>query len=64
MRLASDSPSPIIACIAAAIANSQIVVTQVRAVPTLPVGFDYADITVLDWIAAEERRLGRSLPPN
>jgi hypothetical protein len=45
-------------------AHSQIVVTQVRAVPTLPVGFDYADITVLDWIAAEERRLGRSLPPN
>jgi len=64
VRLSLDSPSPIIASIAAVIAHSQIVVTQVRAVPTLPVGFDYADITVLDWIAAEERRLGRSLPPN
>jgi hypothetical protein len=46
------------------IAHSQIAVTQHRAVPTLPAGFEYADITVLDWIAAEERRLGRSLPPN
>jgi hypothetical protein len=64
LRLALDCPSPIIAGIAAAVAHSPIVVTQVRAVPTLPVGFDYADITVLDWIATEERRLGRSLPPN
>jgi hypothetical protein len=39
------------------IAHSQIVVAQpYRAVSNLPAGFDYADIAVLDWIAAEGRR--------
>ena len=64
LRVILNSPSPIMASVSAMIAHSQTVVTQPRAVPTLPAGFDYADITVLDWIATEERRLGRSLPPN
>ena len=39
--------------ISAVIARSQIVVAQPsRAVPSLPAGFDCADIAVLDWIAA------------
>jgi hypothetical protein len=29
----------------------------------LPAGFDDVDLAVLDWIAAEGRRLGRGLLP-
>jgi hypothetical protein len=48
----------------AVIAHSQIVVARAyRAESSLPAGFDYADIAVLDWIAAEGRRLGRGLQP-
>jgi hypothetical protein len=48
----------------AVIARSQIVAAQpCRAAPSLPAGFSYADIGVLDWIAAERRRLGRGLLP-
>ena len=32
-----------------------------RAVSSLLAGFDYPDIAVLDWIAAERRRLGSGL---
>jgi len=32
-----------------------------RGLSSLPAGFDYADIAVLDWIAAEGRLLGRGL---
>jgi hypothetical protein len=50
--------------ISAVIARSQIVVAQpCRAVPSLPTGFDYVDIAVLNWIAAEGRLLGRGLLP-
>jgi hypothetical protein len=46
------------------IAHSQIVVAQpYRAVSSLPAGYDYADIAVLDWIAAEGRHQGRGLLP-
>jgi hypothetical protein len=49
------------ASISALIARSQIVVAQpCRAALSLPAGFSYADIAVLDWIVAEGRRLGRS----
>jgi hypothetical protein len=42
----------------------QIVVAQpCRAVSSLPAGFDYADIAVIEWIAAEGRRLSRGLLP-
>ena len=34
-----------------------------RGLSSLPAGFDYVDIAVLDWIAAEGRRLGRGLLP-
>jgi hypothetical protein len=34
-----------------------------RGLSSLPAGFDYADIAVLDWIAAEDRRLRRRLLP-
>jgi hypothetical protein len=30
---------------------------------SLPAGFDCVDVAVLDWIAAEGRRLGRGLLP-
>jgi hypothetical protein len=50
--------------ISAVIARSQIVVAQpCRAVPSLPTGFDYVDIAVLDWIAVDGRRQGRGLLP-
>lgn len=54
---------PDVGTLAAVIAHSQIVV----AVPVadgrrLPVGFDDVDIAVLEWIAAESRRLFFSNP--
>jgi len=45
--------------LAAAIARSPIVVK--RRAPRLPAGFDEADVVILEWIAAEARRLGRGL---
>jgi hypothetical protein len=64
MRLIPGSYSPTIESLSAVIAHSQIVVAQpYRAVSSLPVGFDRADMSVLDWIAAEGRRLGRGLLP-
>ena len=50
-----------IEALAAVIAHSQIVVAQPRPMPSLPAGFDDSDIAVLDWIAAEGRRLGPSI---
>ena len=41
----------------AAIARSPIVVK--RRPTRLPVGFDEVDVAVLEWIAAEARRVGR-----
>jgi hypothetical protein len=42
------------------IAHSQIVVAAPAAVShRLPAGFDDVDIAILDWIAAEGRRVGR-----
>jgi hypothetical protein len=56
--------SPTIESISAVIAHSQIVVAQpYRAASSLPAGFDCVDVAVLDWIAAEGRRLGRGLLP-
>jgi hypothetical protein len=62
LRLIPGSYSPTIESLSAAIAHSQIVVAQpYRAVSSLPAGFDYADIAVLDWIAVEGHRQGRGL---
>jgi len=46
-----------IEALAAAIARSPIVVA--RPAPS-PAGFDAADVAILEWIAAEGRRIGRS----
>ncbi len=46
--------------LAAIIARSQIVVVDRAQRRRLPAGFDAADVAVLDWIAAEGRRAGRS----
>jgi hypothetical protein len=52
---------PDLETLAAVIAHSQIVVTRpVGGIRQLPAGFDDMDIAILDWIAAEGRRAGRS----
>jgi hypothetical protein len=51
------------ATIAAVIARSQIVVPRRESgsrLSRLPAGFDPVDVAILDWIAAEGRRAGRS----
>jgi hypothetical protein len=50
----------------ALVAHSQIVVAELKGkqaamIRPLPAGFDDVDIAVLEWIAAEGRRLGRGL---
>jgi hypothetical protein len=57
-------PATDLETLAAVIAHSQIVVARawVRAARCLPAGFEAADVAILDWIAAEGRRVGRSLP--
>jgi hypothetical protein len=69
MKLAIDQQHADLETLAAVIAHSQIVVPQIAvrrrfAWPAqsrlLPAGFDETDIAVLDWIAAEGRRAGRS----
>lgn len=47
--------------LAAVIARSQILVAHRTARRRLPAGFDEVDVVILDWIAAERRRAGRSL---
>lgn len=46
------------ATLAAVIACSPIVVAPPRTRRRLPAGFDTADIAILEWIAAEGRRVG------
>lgn len=61
MKPDSDCPT-IETLVAAVIAHSQIVVAQPHSLmPSLQSGFEDVDIAVLDWIAAEGRRLGRRL---
>ncbi len=54
---------PDIETLAAVIARSQIVVADRMPPRRLPAGFDEVDVAMLDWIAAERRRAGRSLLP-
>ncbi len=64
MKLGKDQHYPTVETLAAVIAHSQIIFAQLRRpAPRLPAGFDDVDIAVLDWIAAEGRRLGRRLLP-
>jgi hypothetical protein len=53
---------PDIATLAAMISHSQIVVSEPpRYLDCLPAGYEEVDIAILDWIAAEGRRVGRGL---
>ena len=57
---------PDIATLAAMISHSQIVVPSpyLQCVPLegFPAGYEEIDVAILDWIAAEGRRVGRELP--
>jgi hypothetical protein len=53
---AMDRDSISIKTFAAVIARSPIV--MVRPAARLPAGFDDVDVAILDWIAAEARRIG------
>jgi hypothetical protein len=55
-----DQNRSMIAALAETIACSQIIVARLF-VP-LPAGYAEADVAVLEWIAAEGRRVGRSFP--
>ena len=45
----------------AVIAHSQIIAVAPSLRRPLPAGFDATDVAILEWIAAEGRRAGRSL---
>ena len=65
MDIGTDFPD--LGTLAAVIAHSQIVVAATADCPrlsdhcSLPDGFGEVDIAVLEWIAAEGRRVGREL---
>ncbi len=64
MKLLRDQDGIALETLVAVIAHSQIVLAQpagfaARSV-RLPPGFDEVDLAILDWIAAEGRRVGRS----
>ena len=59
---------PYIATLAAMISHSQIVVPapppylECFSLECFPAGYEQIDVAILDWIAAEGRRVGRELP--
>jgi hypothetical protein len=64
--MATLQARPDIETLASAIARSAIVVTQAAVRRRLPhdfqdIGFEDIDVAILEWIAAEGRRVGRSL---
>jgi hypothetical protein len=60
-RHARDHNGLAVETLAAMIAHSHIVVAQpANPASRFPAGFDEVDISILDWIAAEGRRVGRS----
>ncbi len=67
--MAIDEQDTLLETLTAVIARSPIVVAERSARPPpparrrLPAGFDEVDVAILDWIAAEARRTGRSLIP-
>ena len=62
MNLTIGTNKSDLATLAAVIARSQIVVAAARSDSRrFPAGFDDIDIAILEWIAAEGRRLGRGL---
>ncbi len=61
MKLSIDPGHLVLEAIAGLIARSPIVVSQLaKPAARLPARFDDNDVAVLEWIAAEGRRLGRS----
>jgi len=60
MKLFEDQDRPSLETLATVIAHSQVVIAlpQTRTFP-LPAGFYRRDRAILDWIAAEGRRVGR-----
>ena len=58
MKPSIDQDRVTLEMLAATIAHSQIVVAAPA--KRLPDGFDDVDVAILDWIAAEGRRVGRS----
>ena len=57
-----EQERPRLETLAAVIARSQIMVAQpAKPRPRFPVGFDDVDLAILDWIAAEARRLSHRL---
>jgi hypothetical protein len=62
METAPDQDRLVLATLAAVIAHSQIVLAKAeKPLARLPAGFEAVDVAVLEWIAAEGRRAGRSL---
>ena len=62
MKLSRDQDSLAFEILATVVAHSQIVMAQpAKPVPHFPAGFDEVDIAILDWIAAEGRRVGSAL---
>jgi len=62
MEMASHQDRFGLATLAAVIARSQIVLAKAeKPLARLPAGFEAVDVAVLEWIAAEGRRSGRSL---
>jgi hypothetical protein len=55
MQLLMDQDRPTLATLVAVIAHSPIVVARAA---RLPDGFEAVDVAILDWIAAEGRRIG------
>lgn len=62
MSVSRTPERPRLATLAAVIAHSQIVMAERLTVRRgFPAGFDDADIAVLEWIAADGRRVDREL---
>jgi hypothetical protein len=67
MAALTDPPdvATLLKILAAVIARSPIlIVAPARRLARLPAGFDEIDLAMLDWIAAEGRRIGRAHLPN
>jgi hypothetical protein len=61
MKLSRDQNGQALETLVAMIAHSQIVMVQpAKPASLLPAGYDEVDISILDWIAAEGLRFGRS----
>jgi hypothetical protein len=64
MKSARNQVRPVLSVLSAVIAHSQIVVVlPFVTAQQLPAGFDDVDIAILEWIAAEGRRIGRDYLP-